>query len=117
MYVGSFTFSYKIISIYCISWGQSAGSISVAMHMLANEGNTEGLFHAAFMESGTTVPVGHITDGQSTYDTIVKSLGCLNASDTLQCLREAPFEEMKKAMSETSSFLTTKVKWPRESDA
>ncbi|KAI0812536.1 carotenoid ester lipase precursor [Irpex lacteus] len=90
-------------------WGQSAGSISVAMHMLANEGNTEGLFHAAFMESGTTVPAGDITEGQSTYDTIVKSLGCLNASDTLQCLREAPFEEMKKAMSETSSLLTTKA--------
>ena len=44
-----------------VSWGQSAGSISVSMQMLANGGNTEGLFRAAFMQSGSPLPVGDIT--------------------------------------------------------
>ncbi|KAF8877142.1 carotenoid ester lipase precursor [Gymnopilus junonius] len=32
-------------------WGESAGAISVALQMLSNGGNPEGLFRAAFMES------------------------------------------------------------------
>ena len=31
------------------SWGQSAGAISVALHMITNGGDTEGLFRGAFM--------------------------------------------------------------------
>lgn len=31
------------------SQGESAGAISVALHMVTNGGNTEGLFHSAFM--------------------------------------------------------------------
>ncbi|OCH84265.1 Carboxylesterase, partial [Obba rivulosa] len=34
-------------------WGKSAGSWSVTNQMLTNGGNTEGLFRAAFMESGS----------------------------------------------------------------
>ena len=45
-------------------WGESAGAISVALQMVANGGNTEGLFRAAFMESGFPIPVGDITNGQ-----------------------------------------------------
>lgn len=41
------------------SWGESAGAISVALHMVSNGGNTEGLFRAGFMESGSPIPVGH----------------------------------------------------------
>ena len=43
------------------SWGESAGSISVSLQMLTNGGNTEGLFRAAFMQSGSPPPVGDIT--------------------------------------------------------
>jgi carboxylesterase type B len=42
-------------------WGQSAGAISVSLQMLTNGGNTEGLFRAAFMQSGSPIPVGDIT--------------------------------------------------------
>ncbi|KAJ7207637.1 Carboxylesterase family-domain-containing protein, partial [Mycena pura] len=45
-------------------WGESSGAISVAMHMLANDGDTEGLFRAAFMQSGSPVPVGPLENGQ-----------------------------------------------------
>ncbi len=43
------------------SWGQSSGAISVSLQMLTNGGDTEGLFHAAFMESGFPTPIGDIT--------------------------------------------------------
>ena len=45
-------------------WGESAGAISVAMQMLVNGGNTEGLFRAGFMQSGATIPVGGMENGQ-----------------------------------------------------
>lgn len=32
--------------------------------MLHNGGNTDGLFRAAFMQSGSPIPVGDITNGQ-----------------------------------------------------
>ena len=44
------------------SWGQSAGSVSVSLQMLTNGGDTEGLFRAAFMQSGSPQPTGDITD-------------------------------------------------------
>ncbi|KAF8264823.1 Alpha/Beta hydrolase protein, partial [Lactarius quietus] len=42
-------------------WGQSAGSISVSLQMVTNGGNPEGLFRAAFMQSGSPLPTTDIT--------------------------------------------------------
>jgi acetylcholinesterase len=33
------------------TWGESAGSQSIATHMVSNDGNTEGLFHSVIMMS------------------------------------------------------------------
>ncbi|KAI0759318.1 carotenoid ester lipase precursor [Irpex lacteus] len=71
-------------------WGESAGAISVSLHLLANHGDNEGLFRAAFIESGPPIPTGDITHGQSYYDTLVTKVGCQGAQDSLQCLREVP---------------------------
>ncbi|KAJ6554984.1 carotenoid ester lipase precursor [Mycena vulgaris] len=79
-------------------WGESAGAISVALHMLANGGNTEGLFRAAFMESGSPIPVGPIENGQKYYDAIVAKTGCSGASDTLSCLRTVSYNSLKAAV-------------------
>ena len=47
----------------CDSWGQSAGAISVALHMVTNNGNTEGLFHAGIMVRFTSIgPVFQFSD-------------------------------------------------------
>ncbi|KAF8259500.1 carotenoid ester lipase precursor [Lactarius quietus] len=85
-------------------WGQSAGSISVSLQMLANGGDTEGLFRAAFMESGSPLSVGDITQGQQYYDDIVELTGCSGSSDTLECLRAAPYDKLKAAMNNPSIF-------------
>ncbi|KAJ6462794.1 carotenoid ester lipase precursor [Mycena vitilis] len=82
-------------------WGESAGAISVSLQMLANGGNTEGLFRAGFMQSGSPIPVGPIENGQKYYDQIVSQTGCSTASDTLECLRAVPFADLKAAQDAT----------------
>lgn len=78
--------------------------------MLTNGGNNEGLFRAAFMESGSPVPVGDITNGQKYYDFIVDHTGCSGASDTLQCLRAVPYKAFKAAMDGTPSIFSYQVR-------
>ncbi|GJE92627.1 carotenoid ester lipase precursor [Phanerochaete sordida] len=78
-------------------WGESAGALSVALHMTTNGGDAEGLFRGAFMQSGAPLAVGDISGGQADYDRIVADAGCAAARDTLQCLREAPFETLLQA--------------------
>lgn len=46
------------------SWGESAGTISVSLHMPTNGGDTKGLFRGAYMQSGSHVPVRPIENGQ-----------------------------------------------------
>ena len=77
--------------------------------MLANGGDTEGLFHAGFMESGSPFPVGDITGGQKDYDSFVQAVGCQNATDALQCLREAPHDAIKAAMDASNSLFSNSV--------
>ncbi|KAG1727058.1 Alpha/Beta hydrolase protein [Suillus paluster] len=84
-------------------WGESAGAMSVALHMVTNGGNTEGLFRAAFMQSGSPFPVGDITQGQGYYDFIVNQTGCAGSPDTLQCLREVPLDMLMNSINQTPS--------------
>ncbi|KAI9434682.1 Alpha/Beta hydrolase protein [Lactarius indigo] len=85
-------------------WGQSAGSISVSLQMLVNGGDTEGLFRAAFMQSGSPISIGDITHGQQYYDDLVERTNCSGSSNTLACLRAAPYQELKAAVDSTPSI-------------
>ena len=69
------------------SWGQSAGAISAAHQLIANGGDTEGLFHGAFLQSGSILPYGDTRKGQRWYDSLVQQSGCGNSNDTLVCIR------------------------------
>ncbi|KAH9060190.1 carotenoid ester lipase precursor [Lactarius vividus] len=100
-------------------WGESAGAISVSLQMLANGGNTEGLFRAAFMQSGSPTPIGDITNGQKYYDFLVSRTNCTTSSDTLACLREAPYEVLQSAMDSTPalfSFQSLALAWQPRAD-
>ncbi|KAI0754517.1 carotenoid ester lipase precursor [Daedaleopsis nitida] len=95
-------------------WGESAGAISVALQMVTNGGDTEGLFRGAFMQSGSPIPVGDLSHGQGDYDAIVAQTGCSGASDTLQCLRHVPFETLKKAVDKSPgifSYQALRLAW------
>ncbi|GKZ21401.1 hypothetical protein AbraIFM66951_006204 [Aspergillus brasiliensis] len=80
-------------------WGESAGAYSVGAHLVTNDGDNEGLFRAAIMESGNAVgPPYNGTDWyQPMYDQIVNATNCTTSSDTLQCLRELPFSTIYSA--------------------
>ncbi|KAK7018158.1 COesterase domain-containing protein [Favolaschia claudopus] len=87
-------------------WGESAGAISVSLQMLANGGDTEGLFRAGYMQSGSPVPVGPIENGQKYYDDLVAGTGCAGATDTLACLRTVPYTKLKAAQDASPFFLS-----------
>jgi len=109
-YIGAFGGDPTKVTI----WGDSAGAISAALHMLTNGGNPDGLFRAAFMQSGSPIPVGDITNGQVYYDALVDETGCSSASDTLQCLREVPYETLLAAVNQSPgifSFQSLVLAW------
>ncbi|RPD58718.1 carotenoid ester lipase precursor [Lentinus tigrinus ALCF2SS1-7] len=85
-------------------WGESAGSSSVFFHMFTNNGDTEGLFRAGIMNSGTSAPTKDITDVQGEYDFVVQQVGCSGASDTLACLRTVPAVSLVAAANNSVSI-------------
>ncbi|KAI0629975.1 carotenoid ester lipase precursor [Trametes polyzona] len=87
-------------------WGESAGAISAALHLVTNGGDTQGLFRGAFMQSGSPIPVGDISHGQPDYDALVSKTGCTGAADTLQCLRQVPFDKLKKAVDASPNIFS-----------
>ncbi|KAJ3099691.1 hypothetical protein HDU97_002860 [Phlyctochytrium planicorne] len=71
------------------AFGQSAGSQSIAMQMIAYDGESVP-FQAAMMESGTYTSFHDTTsiEDQANYTaTIAKTVGCASASDLMACLR------------------------------
>ena len=83
--------------------------MSVGLHLLANNGDNEGLFRAAVMQSGFPLPVGDITHGQGYYDSLVQDTGCSTSSDTLACLRAVPLDKLRKAVDNVPSILSYQV--------
>lgn len=79
--------------------GQSAGANSVAAQMLANGGQTEGLFRAAILQSGSQAlsPRFKATDaaGLAAYSILLAQTMCL----TLKCLRSRSAVQLIKAQS------------------
>ncbi|KAJ5396967.1 hypothetical protein N7509_005080 [Penicillium cosmopolitanum] len=84
-------------------WGESAGGMSVGYHLTAYGGRDDKLFRAGIMESGGSIAAGpsNYTTYQSSYDEIVSQVDCTNTEDTLQCLREVPFERLNSVLNGT----------------
>ncbi|KAJ7666219.1 sterol esterase [Mycena polygramma] len=86
--------------------GLSAGAISVGMHLVASDAEYPALFHGAFMESGATSSIPHVLEGQPQYDQLVAATNCTDATDTLDCLRHAPFDVLMSAINRTPNIFS-----------
>ncbi|KAJ7593951.1 Alpha/Beta hydrolase protein [Mycena floridula] len=76
-------------------WGESAGAFSVAYHLAAFDGQSDGLFRGAIMQSGTSLgPRVKVI-----YDAALDWTGCQSSTATLECLRNARFEDLFAAFS------------------
>ncbi|KIY67662.1 alpha/beta-hydrolase [Cylindrobasidium torrendii FP15055 ss-10] len=87
-------------------WDFSAGAISVTSHLVAYDGDTQGLFHSVFAQAGSPMSMGDVTDGQPFYDILVKETCCFEAADTLDCMRHADYEVLLAAMNKTPFFFS-----------
>jgi len=83
--------------------------MSISLQMLGFDGNTDGLFRAAFMMSGGPIAVGDITIGQKYYDALVEDTGCSRANDTLACLRDVPYPKLKGAINKSPDLFSYQV--------
>ncbi|KAK2589408.1 hypothetical protein QQS21_012916 [Conoideocrella luteorostrata] len=85
-------------------WGESAGSISVFDQMLLFNGdatyNGKSLFRGAIMNSGSVIPADPVDcpKGQAVYDRVVQRGGCQGSGNTLDCLRQLPFDKFYNAV-------------------
>ncbi|KAJ4366737.1 hypothetical protein N0V95_000066 [Ascochyta clinopodiicola] len=77
-------------------WGESAGAYSVGDHINAYDGDNDGLFRAAILESGGAVgaPLNGTDWYENMYKNLTTSVGCADSTNTLQCLRQVPYEKI-----------------------
>ncbi|ERS94845.1 hypothetical protein HMPREF1624_08742 [Sporothrix schenckii ATCC 58251] len=93
-------------------WGESAGAISVADQMMLYNGNNtykgKALFRGAIMDSGSIVPADPVDcpKGQAVYNQVVAKAGCSSSSDTLACLRAAPYNTFLNAVNSVPGILS-----------
>ncbi|CAD6979626.1 unnamed protein product [Tilletia controversa] len=89
--------------------GQSAGAFITGHNLLANGGNTQGLFHAAIMESGSPGSAGTIRPNHpkldETFAKISRHVNCPTKPDDLSCLKSVPASDFLEAANKiTESF-------------
>lgn len=95
-------------------FGESAGSIAIAIHMLLNDGNPDGLFNSAIMLSGGVSKFDDFNRGQATFDAVMKSIGCGDSGDKISCFKKADYQKIYAAVQEQPNFLSyesTLVPW------
>lgn len=93
-------------------FGESAGALSTFSHTIIEHGNNNysgrPLFHGAFMNSGTVIPVDNTdsTQAQNVYDQMVRETNCTSANDTLQCMSGVPYQVYWDAVNTLPIFFS-----------
>lgn len=81
--------------------GESAGAFSVGSHLLAYGGRNDGLFRAAIAESGGPFPFALVatneTQREAEFNVVLSTVGCTDAADPLDCIRDTPAELLNTA--------------------
>ncbi|KAM0165000.1 hypothetical protein ACHAPG_000249 [Botrytis cinerea] len=91
-------------------WGESAGAAGVGVQLVAYGGRDDGLFRGAITQSGSPVAAKRLSleTWQSVYDNITIAAGCSNSSDTLDCLRTVPTDQLSAIFN---SSVTASASW------
>lgn len=80
--------------------GESAGALSVGIHLLAYGGRDDGLFHGAIAQSGGLffhLPFASETLQDSQLAAVQNATGCSGSVDIISYLRSVPASTLKKA--------------------
>ncbi|KAH7911393.1 sterol esterase [Hygrophoropsis aurantiaca] len=91
-----------------IAWGQSAGAISIWLHMVAFDGELGGLFSGAVTQSGFAQPLHYLNESQPIYDEMAAYTNCSAPTNgtSLDCLRAAPYETLLDAVNRIPPLLS-----------
>ena len=96
--------------------GESAGSISISLHLLANGGDTSGLYRAAIMQSGTANSVPSLEAESPTiqkhFDDLAGRVACSNStgsSTVIECLRAVDAITFSNGSNAVYNEITTSV--------
>ncbi|RDW79391.1 hypothetical protein BP6252_04029 [Coleophoma cylindrospora] len=87
-------------------FGESSGAASVGAHLIAYGGRDDNLFRAVMAESGSPQQYARynsIANTQASYDLVTSLTGCNTTSDSIQCLRDLPFETLNEVFNTTSN--------------
>ena len=77
--------------------------------MVANKGDNDGLFRAAYMQSGSPIPVADISRGQKYFDEVVLRTGCSSLEDKLDCLRNTSYRVLRDAIDASPGVFSYQV--------
>lgn len=86
-------------------FGESAGAISIGYQALLNDGDNEGLWHAAIAQSGSADPAGPTSFRQDVFDKIVQEAGCASKADKIDCLRKLEPYVFQNAVAQIPGLL------------
>ncbi|KAL2917118.1 hypothetical protein HK105_203182 [Polyrhizophydium stewartii] len=80
------------------AWGESAGAITIATHMVSGD-VTKPLFDAAIIESGGLFAFGNIPAiTQGGFNALATKLNC--SAPVLDCMRKVPAEDLRQAAAD-----------------
>ncbi|KAF9255007.1 alpha/beta-hydrolase [Marasmius fiardii PR-910] len=102
-YIGKFGGDPSRVTI----WGQSAGAGSTMFHLIANNGDPEGLFHVAIGDSPSLNQMPATTDDylESVFHDVATAAGCGNDTN-LSCLRSVDINRLASAGQQTINART-----------
>ncbi|KAK0560854.1 hypothetical protein OC861_006098, partial [Tilletia horrida] len=89
-------------------WGESAGAVSIGMHLVAyGAKSSRGLYRAAIAESGSPYRLPRTEDLQTGFDIMVNSTGCAKSKlGGLECLRRVSTGKFNAAMSQVPGLFS-----------
>lgn len=83
-------------------FGESAGGLSVGMHLTAYGGRDDSLFRGAIMQSGNPINYGTFRYDTNNLLNASSQLGCGNSTSKLDCLRAIPFATLNGWINSTA---------------